>query len=111
MRGKAEQGPLAVSVLEHVTKRVAVITPPRALVVLRFVLNKPKNTLCFRSKLTTCFHPNSYTRSAETGEIFGLDDLSAGQTGDKPPPDRFLTKWIAGPQFWKQGEVAITGEE
>ena len=62
----------AESVLEHVTKRVAAITPPRALVVLRFLLNKPKNTLCFRSKLTTCFHPNSYTRSAETGEIFGL---------------------------------------
>ena len=65
----------AESVLEHVTKRVAAITPPRALLVLRFLLNKPKNMLCFRSKLTTCSHPNSYTRSAETGEIFGLELL------------------------------------
>ena len=62
----------AGSVLAHVTKRIAAITPPRALVVLRFLLNKPQNTLCFRPKLTTCSHPNSYTRSAETGEIFGL---------------------------------------
>ena len=62
----------AGSVLAHVTKRVAAITPPRALVVLRFLLNNPQNTLCIRPKLTTCSHPNSYTRSAETGEIFGL---------------------------------------
>ena len=60
------------SVLAHVTKRVEAITPPRALVVLRFLLNKPQNTLCIRPKLTTRSHPNSYTRSAETGEIFGL---------------------------------------
>ena len=62
----------AGSVLAHVTKRVAAITPPRALVVLRFLLNNPQNTLCIRPKLTTCSHPNSYTRSAETSEIFGL---------------------------------------
>ena len=62
----------AGSVLVHVTKRVAAITPPRALVVLRFLLNNPQNTLCIRPKLTTCSHPNSYTRSAETGGISGL---------------------------------------
>ena len=61
------------SVLAHVTKRIAAITPPRALVVLRFLLNNPSNALCIRPKLTTCSHPTSYTRSAETGEIFGLD--------------------------------------
>ena len=61
------------SVLAHVTKRVAAITPPRALVVLRFLLNNPQNTLCIRPKLTTRSHPNSYTLSAETGEIFGLE--------------------------------------
>ena len=55
------------SVLAHVTKRVEAITPPRALVVLRFLLNNPQNTLCIRPKLTTRSHPNSYTRSAETG--------------------------------------------
>ena len=62
----------AGSVLEHVTKRVAAITPPRALVVLRFLLDNPKNTLRFRTKLTTCSNTNFYARSAEPGEIFGL---------------------------------------
>ena len=61
------------SVLKHVTKRVAAITPPRALVVLRFLLNNPQDTLCFRPKLTTCSHPYSNARSAETGEMFGLE--------------------------------------
>ena len=61
------------SVLVHVTKRIAAITPPRALVVLRFLLNKPQNALCIRKKITTRSLPNSYTRSAETGEIFGLN--------------------------------------
>ena len=37
----------AESVLEHVTKRVVAITPPRALVVLRFLLNNPQETVCF----------------------------------------------------------------
>ena len=67
----------AGSVLAYVTKRVAAITPPRALVVLRFLLNNPQNTLCIRPKLTTCSHPNSYTRSAEIGEIFGLAELAS----------------------------------
>ena len=35
------------SVLAHVTKRIAAITPPRALVVLRFLLNNPQRTVCF----------------------------------------------------------------
>ena len=61
----------AGSVLAHVTKRVAAITPPRALVVLRFLLNNPKNTLCSWLKFPTCSHPISYVRSVETGEIFG----------------------------------------
>ena len=62
----------AGSVLEHVTKRIVAITPPRALVVLRFLLNNSQKTGCFRPKLTTCSHPNSYNCSAETGEMFGL---------------------------------------
>ena len=70
----------AGSVLAHVTKRVAAITPPRALVVLRFLLNNPQNTLCIRPKLTTRSHPNSYTRSAETGEIFGLKQWGISTT-------------------------------
>ena len=69
------------SVLAHVIKRVAAITPPRALVVLRFLLNNPQNTLCIRPKLTTYFLPNSYIRSAETGEIFGLDTAVIGVSG------------------------------
>ena len=75
------------SVLAHVTKRIAAITPPRGLVVLRFLLNNSQNTLCIRPKLTTCSHPNSYTRSAETGEIFGLGPgaLGAGQDPKSPP--------------------------
>ena len=44
----------------------------RALVVLRFLLNSPQKTLCLRPKRTACCHPNSYNRSAETGEICGL---------------------------------------
>ena len=37
----------AGSVLVHVTKRIAAITPPRALVVLRFLLNTTEETDCF----------------------------------------------------------------
>ena len=35
------------SVLAHVTKRIAAITPPRVLVVLRFLLNNPKKRSVF----------------------------------------------------------------
>ena len=62
----------AGSVLAHVTKRIAAITPPRALVVLRFLLNNLQNTFCIRPKLTTPCYLINYIRSAETGEIFGL---------------------------------------
>ena len=37
----------AGSVLAYVTKRIAAITPPRALVVLRFLLNNSQGTVCF----------------------------------------------------------------
>ena len=43
----------ARSVLGHVTKRIAVITPHRALVVLRFLLNSPQETVCFWPDFTT----------------------------------------------------------
>ena len=60
------------SVLAHVTKRIAAITPPRALVVLRFLLNTTEATHClFPNPITACYLTN-YIRSAETGEIFGL---------------------------------------
>ena len=35
------------SVLAYVTKRIAAITPPRALVVLRFLLNNPQKDSLF----------------------------------------------------------------
>ena len=66
----------AGSVLAYVTKRIAAITPPRALVVLRFLLNNPQRTVCFWPNYTILFHTYTYIRSAETGEIFGLE---AGQ--------------------------------
>ena len=60
------------SVREHVTKRLAAITPPRALVVLRFLRNTTEETDCFwPNPITLCYLTN-YIRSAETGEIFGL---------------------------------------
>ena len=63
----------AGSVLAHVTKRIAAITPPRALVVLRFLLNSTKETDCFWPNPTTLCYLTNYIRSAETGEIFGLN--------------------------------------
>ena len=66
----------AGSVLGHVTKRIAVITPHRALVVLRFLLNSPRKTACCWPK--SAIHPHSIDsiRSAETGEICGLGAIS-----------------------------------
>ena len=62
----------AGSVLTHATKRIAAITPPRALVILRFLLNTTEETDCFwPNPITLCYLTN-YIRSAETGEIFGL---------------------------------------
>ena len=81
----------AGSVLVHVTKRGAVITPPRALVVLRFLLNGPQETVCFRSKLTSYCHPINYVRLAETGETFGLATES---TKDSYP---HYPSWVASP--------------
>ena len=57
------------------TKRIAAITPPRALVVLRFLLNTTEETDCFWPNSITLFYLNNYIRSAETGEIFGLGDF------------------------------------
>ena len=57
---------------QHVTKRMAAITPPRALVVLRFLLNTTEETDCFWPNPITLCYLNNYIRSAETGEIFGL---------------------------------------
>ena len=59
MRGKAylpsnrrrQSEARAGSVLGHVTKRIAAITPPRALVVLRFLLNNPQEGVCFWNSL------------------------------------------------------------
>ena len=61
------------SVLAHVTKRIAAITPPRALVVLRFLLNTTDETHCIlQNPITPCYLTN-YIHSEETGEIFGLN--------------------------------------
>ena len=62
----------AGSVLAYVTKRIAVITPPRALVVLRFLLNSTEETDCIWPNPATHCHLTNYSRSTETGEIFGL---------------------------------------
>ena len=62
----------AGSVLAHVTKRVAAITPPHALVVLRFLLNTTEETDCFRPNPTTLYYLTNYIRSAETGETSAL---------------------------------------
>ena len=62
MRGKAE--------------RIAAITPPRALVVLRFLLNTTDETdRIWPNPTTPCYLTND-SRSAETGEIFGLSEVS-----------------------------------
>ena len=63
------------SVLAHVAKRIAAITPPRALVVLRFLLYKPQRTVCFWPIYTILFHTYTDIRSAETGEISGLGSI------------------------------------
>ena len=53
-RWEARQSEIrAGSVLGHVTKRGAVITPPRAPVVLRFLLINPQETVCFWPDFTT----------------------------------------------------------
>ena len=62
----------AGSVLAYVIKRIAAKTPPRALVVLRFLPNNPQRAFRFWPNYTILFHTNTYSRSAETGEIFGL---------------------------------------
>ena len=62
----------AGSVLAYVNKRIAAITPPRALVVLRFLLNSTKETHCFFPNPITLYYLTNYIRSAETGEVFGL---------------------------------------
>ena len=67
----------AVSVLVYVSKRIAAITPPRALVVLRFLLNNNQRTVCFWPNYTILFHTYTYICSAETGEIFGLAGIGA----------------------------------
>ena len=67
------------SVLAHVTKRMAAITPPRALVVLRFLLNTTEETDRILPNPTTPCYLTNYSRSAETGKIFGLAFLSPKQ--------------------------------
>ena len=77
----------AGSVLAHVTKRIAAITRPRALVVLRFLLNSTEETDCFWPNPTTLCYLTNYIRSAETGEIFGLsyaDRLAGSPALDEP---------------------------
>ena len=60
------------SVLAHVTKRIAVITPHRALVASRFLLNITEETDRIWPNPTTPCYLTNYCRSAETGEMFGL---------------------------------------
>ena len=72
-RCEARQSEISAgSVLAHVTKRIVAITLPRALVVLRFLLNSIEETDCSWPNPTTLCYLTNYIRSAETGEIFGL---------------------------------------
>ena len=41
---------------------------------MRFLLNNLQRTVYLWPNYTILFHTNTYTRSAETGEIFGLSD-------------------------------------
>ena len=66
------------SVLAYVTRRIAAITPPRTLVVLRFLLNTTDETHCILPNPITLYYLNNYIRSAETGEIFGLVGILEG---------------------------------
>ena len=70
MRGKAARDPRR----ERARARdgIAAITPPRALVVLRFLLNTTEETDRIWTNHTTPCYLTNYSRSAETGEIFGL---------------------------------------
>ena len=71
----------AGSVLAHVTKRIAAITPPRALVVLRFLLNTTDETDRIWPNPTTPCYLTNYCRSAETGEIFGIGTCRSPHMG------------------------------
>ena len=62
----------AGSVLAYVTKRIAAITPPRALLVLRFLLNTTDETDRIWPNPTTPCYLTNYCRSAETGERIGI---------------------------------------
>ena len=97
------------SVLEHVTKRIAVITPHRALVVLRFLLNSPQETLRFRPKSTALCHLTAYIRSAETDETCGSGmhslRLAQGLNGQITQLRLFL-----GGQHTKHVVIVFNGE-
>ena len=101
---------------QHVTKRIAAITPPRALVVLRFLLNNPQSTLCFRPKLTTCSHPNSYTRSAETGSIENRPIIRwqgyifVGPVFPLTIDRRQRTGRVLAPEYWPQLPRSLASE-
>ena len=56
----------------HLAIREA-ITPHRALVVLRFLLNSAEETDRIWPNSTTLCYLTNYIRLAETGEIFGLE--------------------------------------
>ena len=82
----------AGSVLAHVTKQIAAITPPRVLVVLRFLLNSTEETDCFWPNPTTLCYLTNYIRSTETGEIFRLDP-GGSQRGE---PSRSVSTFNLG---------------
>ena len=78
-RCKARQSETrAGSVLEHVTKRIVAITPHRALVVLRFLLNRFQKAACFWSNPNTYCFLNTDIQSAKTGERFGAEAVKYG---------------------------------
>ena len=65
----------------------------RALVFLRSLLNNLQNTLCIRTNpITPCYLTN-YIRSAETGEIFGLDHDYDARRVDRIASARYSPVW------------------
>ena len=66
------------SVLAHVTKRIAAITPPRALVVLRFLLNTTEETdRIWPNPTTPCYLTNYVISSFRTKKMLTSDALKS----------------------------------
>ena len=101
----------AGSVLAHVTKRIAAITPHRALVVLRFLLNTTEETDRIWPNSTTHCYLTNYSRSAETGEIFRLISDPVASYGELPSSIAYIRSAETDERFWPRKETPEFREE